>query len=325
MKKKSFLKLIVSLFVPVAFANEYFDFKPRLDLRYDTSKNEQKEVLKSRYQSRIRLGANINLSEGLSLVGLISTGDSYTSDWYTLKDLTEQDSRIESPELFMRRLYLEKKIDKIKFQFGGIPTVKDKVSITGLDTSGWVDGTRFEMKSVDEKTIYEVVVGSIDGLDNPDFFSRNKKVNYFEAEISRKLYKRLVGEIKFEKLSEKNYIQGTFEQNVKLVDDNIVTLAMEYLHNTDQRIGNYTASVDFDPLVFFDNKYKEYVTMVLAHIYSNEELGLRTELNDNFYTYGYINYIGMKGRISKNGAMRWFVNSFFSDETRFNTGVNLSF
>ncbi len=325
MKKKSFVKLIVSLFVPVAFAQEHFDFNPRLDLRYDTSKNEQKEVLKNRYQSRMRLGANINLSESLNLVGLISTGDSYTSDWYTMKDLTEQDSKMESPELFMRRLYLEKKMDKIKLQFGGIPTVKDKVSITGLDTSGWVDGARLEIKSMDEKAIYEVVVGSIDDLENPDFFSRNKKVNYFEAEVSRKLYKRLVGEIKFEKFGDKNFIQGTFEQNVKFVDENIVTMTMEYLHNPDQKVGNYTVSVDFDPFGVFCSKYKEYVIIELAHIYSNEELGVRTELNDNFYTYGHINYIGMKGKISKNGAMKWFVNSFFSDETRFNTGVNLNF
>ncbi len=296
-----------------------------IDLRYDTSENNRDEILKNRYQTRVRLGLIFDFSEDLSLVGLVSSGESYTSDWSTVKDLKDQDTNLEAPRLFARRLYLEKKFSGSKLQVGAIPTVKNKVSITGFDSSGWVDGVRYEKSSKNERSVYEIVVGSIDDLENPDLFSRNRTLNYFEIEISTRLLEDLTGEVKFEKFMEESYFQGTLEQDLKFFGEDILTITSEYLYNLDRSVGNYNIGAGFDPFNFFLNQYKGNVKVQLGHVYSNEENGLRSELNDNFYTYGHVNYVSMKGKFSKKSRFKWFVNSFFGDDDRFNAGINLSF
>lgn len=286
--------------------------------RYDYQEEDSRE----RLQTRVRLRFAVDLDNNFKLVAMASTGSSYASDWGTVKDINAADSSLQTPELALRRLFLQYEDDNGRIQVGSIPTIKGRRSAFGLDRSGWIDGVRVERNFADGDGIIEIVAGSIDDLDETNVFKRDRDLNFFEVEISKTLFNDLVGEIKFEHFQGNDFFQAVIKDQFEIAGDKIISYVAEYfgrIGSSDARGAVFTAETDLLKLLL--NKYDGKLNLSLGFQFVDEELGLRAELNDDHFVFGKLVRVGMNGNISKKRGVNWFANGYFGREDRVNIGV----
>ena len=80
-----------------------FDLDTDVGVRYDS----QPGISKERMQQRIRMGFTLDYRGTIQLIGLVSTGNDFDSDWQTIYDLNSDDTRLNSPKPFFRQLYAQ--------------------------------------------------------------------------------------------------------------------------------------------------------------------------------------------------------------------------
>lgn len=296
-----------------------FDLKTDVDVRYDYQPDQNKE----RLQERIRMGFVIDHDGMFQIIGLVSTGKDFGSDWANLKDFRNEENGLQTPKLFFRHLYAQIARENVRVQVGTLPSIKKNASAFGLDSSGWVDGIRVERYFKNDGVI-EIVAGSIGDTDNPNIVTRDREFDFFEIEISRKVFNRVFGEIKYEHFKNRDFIQGTLRYDLPIIADKLISFSTEYMQDIkDSNANAYSLGAEFDLLDLLFGTSQGRLKVATNFVYIDSSMGDRGRLKDSFYIYSGHYELSLSGKISDNGRINWFVNYFGAKEQRFNMGIKV--
>ncbi len=272
----------------------------------------------NRIQASLRIPFQIDIAGAFNINGLTSTGSSFQSRWETLKDLKRKEENRKF-NLNLRQFYLEKKIDDFRVQFGALPAIKGSVSSTGLGSNGWMDGLR-----VDQKTgmgTFEVAAGSINEINNPNFFDRVIVANLFEFEFTGTFIPNSIIEFSYEKLLFVDYLRGEYRYDLIKGNKKHLEFAVEVLYNTQKESMSFGFTVTTAPLAFFQEDLAKYMDLKVYFNHTDNNIGLRGILTDDFYKFGNSVTIEAKGTITTKKAIGWFFESYISDIPRFLVGL----
>lgn len=285
------------------------------ETRYDLIDfgNEQ-----NRLQASLRIPFQIDIAGAFNINGLTSTGSSFQSRWETLKDLKKKEENRKF-NLNLRQFYLEKKINDFRVQFGALPAIKGFVSSTGLGSNGWMDGLR-----LDQKTgigTFEVAGGSINEINNPNFFDRVFVSNFFEFEFSGTFIPNSVIEFSYEKLASSDYLRSEYRYDLIKGSKKHLEFAIEGLYNTQRESLSFGFTVTTAPLAFIEEDLAKYMDLKVYFNHTDSNIGLRGILTDDFYKFGNSVTIEAKGTITSRKAVSWFLESYISEVPRFLAGL----
>jgi hypothetical protein len=272
----------------------------------------------NRIQASLRIPFQIDIAGAFNINGLTSTGSSFQSRWETLKDLKKKEENRKF-NLNLRQFYLEKKIDDFRVQFGALPAIKGSVSSTGLGSNGWMDGLR-----LDQKTgigTFEVAAGSINEINNPNFFDRVFVANFFEFEFTGTFIPNSIIEFSYEKLLFVDYLRGEYRYDLIKGNKKHLEFAVEGLYNTQKESMSFGFTVTTAPLAFFDEDLAKYMDLKVYFNHTDNNIGLRGILTDDFYKFGNSVTIEAKGTITPRKAVGWFFESYISEIPRFLVGL----
>jgi uncharacterized membrane-anchored protein len=287
------------------------------EARYD---NISLGDIQNRIQASLRIPFGINVFDEYYIMGLTSTGSSFTSRWETVKDfrVTGENRRF---NLNLRQLYIQKEWENSRLQIGSVPTIKGKVSSTGLGSNGWIDGGRFQFNVF--SAIVEFVVGSLTDLNTPNFLDRSFKLNYFETEISKKVGDNTLAELSYERLNKDDYLRGEYRVNIYPSDKNYFQLTFEsFVHLNNYSI-SYGITFESDLLKWFDENLEEYAELKVYFNHTDEKLGTRGFLTDDFYRFGNTLTVEATGKITPDKKIRWFSENYISKDPRFLIGLRI--
>lgn len=287
------------------------------EARYD---NISLGDIQNRIQASLRIPFGINVFDEYYIMGLTSTGSSFTSRWETVKDfrVTGENRRF---NLNLRQLYIQKEWENSRLQIGSVPTIKGKVSSTGLGSNGWIDGGRFQFNVF--SAIVEFVVGSLTDLNTPNFLDRSFKLNYFETEISKKVGDNTLAELSYERLNKDDYLRGEYRVNIYPSDKNYFQLTFEsFVHLNNYSI-SYGITFESDLLKWFDENLEEYAELKVYFNHTDERLGTRGFLTDDFYRFGNTLTVEATGKITPDKKIRWFSENYISKDPRFLIGLRI--
>jgi hypothetical protein len=287
------------------------------EARYD---NVSFGDIQNRIQASLRIPFGINVFDEYYIMGLTSTGSSFTSRWETVKDfrVTGENRRF---NLNLRQLYIQKEWENSRLQIGSVPTIKGKVSSTGLGSNGWIDGGRFQFNVF--SAIVEFVVGSLTDLNTPNFLDRSFKLNYFETEISKKVGDNTLAELSYERLNKDDYLRGEYRVNIYPSDKNYFQLTFEsFVHLNNYSI-SYGITFESDLLKWFDENLEEYAELKVYFNHTDERLGTRGFLTDDFYRFGNTLTVEATGKITPDKKIRWFSENYISKDPRFLIGLRI--
>lgn len=293
------------------------DFKMIWEARYDNISFGDKQ---NRIQASLRIPFEINLFDDYYLIGLTSTGSNFTSRWENVKDfrVSGENRRF---NLNLRQLYFQKEWESSRIQIGSIPTIKGKVSSTGLGSNGWIDGGRFQFNV--SSAIVEFVGGSLTDLNTPNFLDRNFILNYFETEISKKFGENTLAEISYERFGRDDYLRGEYRVDIYPSGKNYFQLTLESFVHLNNSSVSYGITLESDLLKWFDDKLGEYAELKVYFNHTDEEIGTRGFLTDDFYRFGNTLTVELAGKITDDKKIRWFSENYISREPRFLAGIRI--
>lgn len=287
------------------------------EVRYDNISFGDKQ---NRIQASLRIPFGINLFDGYYLIGLTSTGCNFTSRWENVKDfrVSGENRRF---NLNLRQLYFQKEWEDSRIQIGSIPTIKGNVSSTGLGSNGWIDGGRFQFNI--SSAIVEFVGGSLTDLNTPNFLDRNFILNYFETEISKKLGKNTLAELSYERLGKDDYLRGEYRVDIYPSSNNYFQLTFESFVHLNNTSVSYGITFESDIIKWFDEKLEEYAELKIYFNHTDEKIGTRGFLTDDFYRFGNTLTVELTGKITDDKKIRWFSENYISKEPRFLAGIRI--
>ncbi|NMB82991.1 MAG: hypothetical protein GYA14_14355 [Ignavibacteria bacterium] len=312
------LLLSAALLMPITTQGQSLEnFKMIWEARYDNISFGDKQ---NRIQASLRIPFEINLFDGYYLIGLTSTGSNFTSRWENVKDfrVSGENRRF---NLNLRQLYLQKEWENSRIQFGSIPTVKGNVSSTGLGSNGWIDGGRFQFNI--SSAIVEFVAGSLTDLNTPNFLDRNFILNYFETEISKKFSENTLAEISYERLGKDDYLRGEYRVDIYPSAKNYFQLTLESFVHLNNSSVSYGITFESDLLKWFNEDLEEYAELKIYFNHTDEKIGTRGFLTDDFYRFGNTLTIELTGKITDDKKIRWFSENYISKDPRFLVGLRI--
>lgn len=312
-----FLFSLVFLLTSVISAQTLERFRMIWEARYDNISFGDKQ---NRIQASLRIPFDINLFEDYYLIGLTSTGSSFTSRWETVKDfrISGENRRF---NLNLRQLYLQKEWENSRIQLGSIPTIKGKVSSTGLGSNGWIDGGRFQFNI--SSAIFEFVGGSLTNLNTPNFLDRDFILNYFETEISKSLWENTITELSYERLGKDDYVRGEYRVDIYPSSQNYFQLTLESFVHLNNSSVSYGITFESDLLKWFNGNLEEYAELKIYFSHTDEKIGTRGFLTDDFYRFGNTLTTELNGKISDDKKIKWFFENYISKEPRFLIGLRI--
>ncbi len=288
----------------------------KFDLRYDRIEGRAKE----RLQGAVRLGVRLDLA-GVADVALdASTGETYASRWSTLHDFTGGDAG--SFPIFVRRLYLERRLGPARLQLGAIPPIKNIASSTGIDPDGWIDGARFDLEIGD--SVVELVAGSLSDLETPNVFSRDHALDYFELELTQRLSRILLVEASGEWLGAGRFLRGEARFDLAPLVGRGLHASAEGVYDPRRHTGLAGATVGGEPLADLGEAWRRALSLRVFYAYIDEDVGLRGAIADDFVQFGHALSLFGDGRITRDGAMGWFARYVVSETPRVTVGLKVS-
>lgn len=314
MKTKAFL-LLITIFASQLGAQKLTDISMIWETRYDLIDLGESA---NRLQASLRIPFEIDVAGIVSINGLTSTGSSFQSRWETLKDFrVKGESR--RFNLNLRQLYLEKQFSDLRMQLGAIPSIKGFVSSTGLGSNGWLDGFRVFQKT--GAGTFEVALGSINEINNPNFFDREFIANYCEVEYTSASIFSTIFELSYEKFHDQNYVRGEIRHDLIKDDKQHLEFTIEGLYNTRQKSLSFGFTIITSPLAFFDPDLRKYWELKAYYNHTDNKIGLRGILTDDFYRLGNSLTLEMKGTITPKKSIGWFAEAYISDVPRLIAGL----
>lgn len=274
---------------------------------------------RNRIQSALRVWTHVDLGKGLSTRVLGSSGSRFQSRWSTATDFEPPRER-EYMSVYVRQLYLQYDYERWRVQAGVIPPVKNLASSTGLEASGWLDGVRVTNEVMDGFVV-ELVAGGLNNLDEPNAFTRPRKLNYAEMELTKQFDEKFGAEISAEVLDRDVY--SKMELSYK-PSDNWPKLVAEALINMTSETASFGISAQKDLNELMEGRTNSGVNVFLLYSYVDERIGLRGTLADDFYAYGHAFKVEVEGPLARKAGLGWFVRQVFMSPSRSTAGIRIS-
>jgi len=316
MKRRILLTLLMLVSPLCVAAQEISFFRVTAESRYD---NLDWGRERNRIQSAMRVWTHVDLGKGLSARVLGSSGSRFQSRWSTATDFKPPRER-DYMEIFVRQAYLQYDHDNWRLQMGVIPPIKNTASSTGLEASGWLDGMRLT-NEVSDGFVVELVAGGLNNLDEPNAFTRPRKLNYAEIELTKRFNDRFGAELSAEVVDRDMYSKLEFSFRK---DEMWPRFVSELLLNASDKTISFGMSAQQDLNSFFYGRSNSGLNVFLLYSYVDEKIGLRGTLADDFYAFGHAFKIEIDGPISRKAGLGWFARQVFMSPSRTTAGFRVT-
>ncbi|MFN8369846.1 MAG: hypothetical protein U0T83_04370 [Bacteriovoracaceae bacterium] len=221
----SVLCLLSLMSFPNSYAGMTTDFSGDITTRYeyaDLDKTPDKNVLRNSFS----IGVRIKADGMFEIVSLISTGSKYAGPMDDVYNFTT-DTFDYHPNVNVRQIYIEKKFgENVTTQLGALNPGDGVSLLTGFNHIGWVDGGRIKVK-----TPYgdiDATLGSLNDINNPNAFNRDRDLNFFELKVTEEFFDKLVkAEGGYEHWREHDFIKGAVKIDLKVATNKILELMAE--------------------------------------------------------------------------------------------------
>ncbi len=316
MKNLSLLFLLIITSFADVIAQEISFFRVTAETRYD---NLDWGRERNRIQSALRVWTHVDFGMGLSARILGSSGSRFQSRWSTATDFDPPRER-DYMEIFVRQLYLQYDHENWRLQMGVIPPIKNSASSTGLEASGWLDGIRVTNEIIDG-FVLEFVAGGLNNLDEPNAFTRPRKLNYAEIELTKQLNERFAAELSAEVVDGDAFSKMEFSYKE---GDKWPRFVSELLLNASEETISIGVSAQQDLNKLMPNRSNSGVNVFLLYSYVDEKIGLRGTLADDFYAFGHAFKIELDGPLSRKAGLGWFARQVFMSPSRTTAGIRVT-
>jgi hypothetical protein len=293
------------------------DFDITIDSRYDRIQDEDQTLTQNRLQDRIRIGFLYDVNGKFEIVGLAATGPSYGNDWNNAYDFNQNSSG--QHELYFRKLYLQKLIGNTQVQLGSLGGI-DSVGSAGVSSSGWVDGVNLNVKK-DNKN-FHIRVGSLYDVQNPSVFTRHRKLNFVEVELSQSVLKDMLVSIGYEHYRD-DFIKGKMDIDLSILGNKVLSLIANVLYNVEENAYNYDLGVKWDILKSFIDGHDNYLKLDVYYSHLDPRNNFRNNLYSAYFQDGNSLVFKLSGKVDKNGKMNWFMRSALGKKSRFDVGLSI--
>lgn len=296
------LALLLTLATGQDLANTPFEaLTLRFDTRYDVIDWGDE---RHRLQNSALVAAQIDLFADVDLAIMAVTGDTFTSRWSTWRDLNGGEP--ERMSLSLRHLWLQRDFGPIGVQIGALSPVKGRVSTSGLEDLGWIDGARVVWTSPKGVQI-EAVGGSLTDPDEPDLFIRDRRADYAELEISAPLPAYLEVEAAAVILQEGRYLKGELGWDPTWEGDRAISLRGEL--GVEVRTGGILAVLgarsDVGVLLTGRDAAADRLDVRVLYRHVDTDYGLYGALSEDFYQFGSELRVRADGDIDNKGRLSW--------------------
>jgi len=293
------------------------DVNVTIDSRYDRIENEDHTLAQNRIQDRVRIGFTYDVFGKFSIVGLAATGPSYGNDWNNIYNFNDQ--TVGKPNLFFRKLYLQKMFGPAQIQLGSLGGI-DSIGSAGIGSSGWVDGLNMNIKRNNESL--NVRIGSLFDQNNPNVFTRQRKVNFAEIEVSKKYFENLLVRAGYEHYRD-DFLKGKMNIDIKVVGKKVITLLADVLYDVQQNAYNYDVGAKWDVLDTFMEGHKNYLNLDVYYSHLDPKLNFRNSMYSAYFQDGNSTVFKLSGKIDKKGKLNWMVRDALGKKNRFDAGLTL--
>ena len=287
----------------------------RHDYRYDF---DTRDVVRDRVQYQGSLSYGVRFYRGeeagqLGLWGLLGTGNRYTSQWNTVANFN--DGTPGEHHLNMRQIYLQWQLKRWRAQLGVIPPVKGKVSETSLDKDGWIRGARLILPMQAQGQL-EWVAGVLDNLDDANAFQSWGALNYLEVEWTQSWDPHWRTELGGVHLDSALILRSEVRYAQLYLLGGKSELAAEVLRNTANDVWAHDWSIA---------QRIGVVTVTNEYAYVPRELGLLGSLSNDFFTFGHLWVLGIKGPFFGDSRFYWFGRNYLGEQrVNFKLGVGVA-
>jgi len=316
MKRFLLLPLLILVSSAGVRAQQISFFRVTAETRYD---NLDWGRERNRIQSALRVWTHVDLGKGLSARVLGSSGSRFQSRWSTATDFEPPRER-QYMEIFVRQMYLQYDHEKWRLQLGVIPPIKNAASSTGLEASGWLDGIRVT-NEINDGFIAEFVVGGLNNLDEPNAFTRPRRLNYAEIELTKQWNDQIGAELSAEIVDRQAYSKMEFSYKK---DNMLPRFVAELLLNASDETISIGLSAQQDLNRLISGRSNSGVNVFLLYSYVDEKIGLRGTLADDFYAFGHAFKVELEGPLSRKSGLGWFARQVFMSPSRSTAGIRVT-
>lgn len=258
-------------------------FESDTRVRFKGDEKDVAQMFKMRFAYDIKDGNWV-------ILGTVRTGESFNSAHDSVYDLEESD--FNAPNVSMTHLYArgyDVALSGDVLEFGSMPTKQGIAETTALSPEGYIDGVRYKVRTA--LGDLQVVGGSLpeDGGD-PNMFTRDRELNYFEVRFNRHFLDVLAAEelevqAGVQVQGDDVYLQEAIKATYQIYGGRILDLIQEGLV---QDNGEFKASVgvDFDLINMITGWDTNPIGLRvnLKHTYQSENMGaLGSGLGDYWY------------------------------------------
>ncbi len=327
MKKFIVLSLAASAFlISSVHAQTKFDYNGSIGTRYNNSSTAKINAI----QPSMVFGFTLSPAGKFDLVGLVLSGP-YGKRYSTAIDFNHPEKNTLNPHLAFHNLYLQKSFQlnqqtSATGQFGVLGTdqkigTKTFVSpTTAIGTNSWIDGARVRLNT--RLGVMSLTGGSIYDITETNFVKRDRKLNYFEVQISKTVIDKVAFELSGGAMDYETFFRAASEEKVKLFSEHIVTLVQECLWNMDKNATSYSATASTDLGEIFNQNLKGRLNLDLRYSYNNPTTGMRGKTSNDLYLKGHVGTVALYGKVNKTGSLNWFTAYDFGTSTRYQLGMN---
>lgn len=327
MKKYIALSLASSAFlVSAAHAQTKFDYNGSVATRYNNSSTAKINVI----QPSLVFGFTLSPAGKFDLVGLVMSGP-YGKRYSTAIDFNHPEKNTLNPQLAFHNLYIQKSLQlnpqmSATGQFGVLGTdqkIGTKTFVgptTAIGTNAWVDGARVRLNT--RLGVMSVTGGSIYDITETNFVKRDRKLNYFEVQVSKTVLDKVALELSGGAMEHDGFLRGASEEKVKLFSEHVVTLVQEALWNVNKNAASYSATASTDLGEIFNQNLKGRLNLDLRYSYNNPNTGMRGKTFNDLYLKGHVGTVALYGKVNKTGSLNWFTAYDFGTSTRYQLGMN---
>lgn len=316
MNKLLLLSILFLLHPLGIIAQDVSFFRLSAETRYD---NLDWGKERNRIQSALRIWTHIDLGNGFSTRIFGSSGSRFQSRWSTATDFEPPRER-DFMELYVRQLYLQYDQNRWRMQLGVIPPIKNAASSTGLEASGWLDGVRITNEIADGYVL-EMVAGGLSNLDEPNAFTRPRKLNYAEIELTKQMDDYFGAELSGEIVDRNAYTKLEFSY---LVGDRWPIFVSELLINVSDETISFGLSAQKDLNTYISGRSNTGLNVFLLYSFVDEKIGVRGTLSDDFYAFGHALKIELDGPLSRKAGLGWFARQIFMNPSRTTAGIRIN-